>query len=107
MRQVWLLGLKLLTLGNNAPKLIIDIRNDFKKVGDLVNSGERVLIARPHNKNLVLLSEADFNELEKAKRNAEYIDKLNRSLQQLADGKVSTKTIEDLEQFEQHERHIG
>jgi antitoxin YefM len=75
----------------------IDIRNNFKKVSDLVSSGEKVLIARPHNENLVILSEKEYNELEKARRNAEYLDKIDRSLQQLAEGRIVAKTMEELE----------
>jgi antitoxin YefM len=75
----------------------IDMRNDFKRISDLVNSGEKVLIARPHNENLVVLSEREYNELEKARRNAEYLDKIDRSLQQAAEGRVVAKTMEQLE----------
>jgi antitoxin YefM len=50
----------------------IDVRNDFKRVSDIIRSGEKVLIARPHNENLVVLSEKEYNELEKARHNAEY-----------------------------------
>ena len=75
----------------------IDMRNDFKKVSDLVSSGEKVLIARPHNENLVVLSEKEYNELEKARRNAEYLEKIDRSIQQAADGRVVVKTMEELE----------
>ena len=75
----------------------IDMRNDFKKVSDLVNSGEKVLVARPHNENLVILSEKEYNELDKARRNAEYLDKIDRSLQQLSEGRVVVKTMEELE----------
>ena len=77
----------------------IDIRNDFKRVSEIVNSGEKVLIARPKNQNLVVLSEKDYNELEKAKRNAEYLAKLDMSMQQVEDGKVIVKTLEELEEM--------
>ena len=75
----------------------VDLRNDFRRVSDIINSGEMVLIARPKNQNLVVLSEKDYNALEKARRNAEYLLKLDVSLQQFADGKVVTKTLEELE----------
>ena len=75
----------------------IDLRNDFKRISEIINSGEKVLIARPKNQNLVVLSEKDYNELEKAKRNAEYLEKLDRSVKQLADGKTVVKTMEELE----------
>ena len=78
----------------------IDIRNDFKRIGDLVSSGEKVLIARPHNENLVILSEKEYNELERNRRNAEYLAMINKSMQELAEGKVVVKTIEELEAME-------
>ena len=77
----------------------VDFRNDFKRVSEIINSGETVLIARPKNQNLVVLSEKDYNELEKAKRNSEYLAKLDLSLQQLADGKIVTKNFEELEEM--------
>ena len=75
----------------------IDIRNDFKRVSDLINSGEKVLIARPRNENLVVLSEKEYNELDKARRNAEYLAKIDEAIQQVADGRVVVKTMEELE----------
>ena len=75
----------------------IDIRNDFKRISDLVNSGETVLIARPRNENLVVLSEKEYNELDKARRNAEYLAKIDEAIQQVADGRVVVKTMEELE----------
>ena len=78
----------------------IDMRNDFKKVSDLVKSGEKVLIARPHNENLVVLSEKEYNELDKARRNAEYLAKIDRSRQQLAEGNTYTFTTAELETME-------
>ncbi|MDR3013672.1 MAG: type II toxin-antitoxin system Phd/YefM family antitoxin [Chitinispirillales bacterium] len=75
----------------------VDLRNDFKRISALVSSGERVLIARPKNQNLVVLSERDYNELEKTKRNAEYIEKIDRSSRQLEEGRIVVKTMEELE----------
>ena len=74
----------------------MDLRNDFKRVSDLINSGEKVLIARPRNENLIVLSEREYNELDKARRNAEYLAKIEKSRQELADGKTYTFTMEDL-----------
>jgi len=78
----------------------IDFRNDFKRVSDLINAGERVLIARPRNENLVVLSEREYNELEKTRRNAEYLTMLDESVKQYADGHVVIKTMEELEDME-------
>ena len=78
----------------------VDLRNDFKKVSDIVTSGERVLISRPHNQNLVVLSERDYNELDKAHRNAEYLSMIKESRQQFTEGKTYTFTIDELYEME-------
>ena len=75
----------------------MDLRNDFKRVSDLINSGETILISRPHNENLVVLSEREYNELEKARRNAAYLAMLDESARQYAEGRVVVKTIDELE----------
>lgn len=75
----------------------IDVKNDFKRVSDLVNSGEKVLIARPRNENLVILTESEYNTLERARSNAEYVAKINNAIQQIADGRVVVKTMDELE----------
>jgi PHD/YefM family antitoxin component YafN of YafNO toxin-antitoxin module len=41
-----------------------DIRKDFKRVSQIAISGEPVLISRPHNENLVLISEKEFHRLQ-------------------------------------------
>jgi len=76
-----------------------DLRNDFGRISEIINSGERVLIAQPQSQNMVVLSERDYNELEKAKRNAEYLEKIDRSSRQIAEGKLVVKTMEELEEM--------
>jgi len=78
----------------------LDLRNDFKRVSDLVNSGEVVLIARPRNENLVVLSEKEYNELEKVRRNAEYLSVIDKSVQEASDGRTVSFTIDELEAME-------
>ena len=74
-----------------------DIRNDFKKVSNLIFTGEKILVSRPRNENLVILSEKEYNEREKLRRNSEYLAKLEHSFQQLAEGHTVVKTMEELE----------
>lgn len=76
-----------------------DIRNDFKKIGNLAYAGEKILISRPRNENLVILSEKEYNELEKIRRNYEYLAKIDRALKQVEDGRVVVKTMEELEEM--------
>lgn len=75
----------------------VDVRDDFKKVSDMVIAGEKVLITRPRNKNLVVMSEDEYNALERARSNAEYLNKLDRSIRQIAEGRVVVKTMAELE----------
>ncbi|MCL2140185.1 MAG: type II toxin-antitoxin system Phd/YefM family antitoxin [Dehalococcoidia bacterium] len=77
----------------------VDIRNDFKRVSNLVKSGEKVLIARPRNENMVVLSEKEYNALDKARRNAEYLAKIDRAVERVAEGRVIVKTMEELEEM--------
>ena len=48
-------------------------------------------------KNVVIISEERFNELEKAERNAAYLGKLERGLEQVRAGFGIVKTMEELE----------
>lgn len=74
-----------------------DIRNDFKAISEMVNSGESVLISRPHNQNLVVISEKLYNELERIRHNAEYLTKLDESHRQILEGRIVHKTMDELE----------
>ena len=49
----------------------IEARNAFKKLCDMVFHGETLVISRPRNENVVMVSESEYNEMMKAKRNAE------------------------------------
>jgi len=63
----------------------VDLRNDFKKVSDLVMSGEKVLISRPRNENLVVLSEQEYRKLEESNQNTKYNESLNNYSLQVAE----------------------
>ena len=77
----------------------IDLRDDFKRISDIVGSGEKVIISRPHNKNLILLTEKEYNEMDKARRNAEYLAKVDAAETEIAMGKVVVKTLDELEEM--------
>lgn len=55
-----------------------------------------MIVSRKENKNVVIISEAKYNELAKAKKNAEYLEKLNRADEQIKNGQVVTTTIDEL-----------
>ena len=75
----------------------VDLRNNFKEVSALICAGEKVVIARPRNENLVILSEKEYNELEKSRRNAEYLAKIDKAMDQLAKGEGQVHELIEVE----------
>ena len=46
-----------------------DLRQDFKSIANRIIQGEKVLISRPKNENIVMITEAEYNELDKLREN--------------------------------------
>lgn len=65
----------------------IDLKTRFKEFCDRAFNGESFIISRPQNENVVLMSEKEYAELEKHRRNAEYLAKLDRGFNQINAGK--------------------
>lgn len=73
-------------------------RSRFKAFCDRVtDNDETVIVTRKAEKNVVIISEERYNELEKAKRNAVYLSKMERGLEQVRAGHGITKTMDELE----------
>ena len=77
----------------------MDIRANIKKYFDLAFAGEPVIVSRKENKNVVVISEKEYNDLQKAKRNAEYLMHLDRSFEQLDREEVVVKSMKELERL--------
>lgn len=75
----------------------VDVKNNFKNICSQVFNGEIVMLSRPKNQNVVMISEAEYNRLEKARRNLEYLRMLDESDKQLSDGRIVEKTMDELE----------
>lgn len=78
----------------------MDVRDNFKSLCDKVFRGETLIISRPKNENVVMISEAEYNDMMKAKRNAEYLAMLDKSMAEAEAGGFITKTIAELEEYE-------
>lgn len=78
----------------------MDVRDNFKALCDKVFNGETLIISRPKNENIVMLSENEYNELMKAKRNADYLAMIDKSMAEAETGGFITKTITELESYE-------
>ena len=73
-------------------------RGRLKVLCDRVTvGGVTVIVNRTGETNVVIISEERFNELEKAERNAAYLGKLERGLEQVRAGFGIVKTMEELE----------
>ena len=75
----------------------MELRSNIKKYFDLAFGGEAVIVPRKENKNVVILSEREYKELEKARNNMAYLAKLDLADEQIRQGRVVVKTMEELE----------
>lgn len=77
------------------------IRENLKSYCDKVTDNrETVIVTRKGEKNVVLISLEEWNALQKAARNTEYLNKIDRSIADIKAGRTIEKTIEELEAFE-------
>jgi len=73
------------------------LRSNLKGYCDSITDDyETVIVTRKDEKNVVLISLAEYNALTKAARNAAYLSMLDRSMAQLEGGFIVTKTMEEL-----------
>ena len=76
------------------------IRSKLKYYCDKATAdNETVIVTRKDEKNVVIMSQDKYNAIIKATRNAEYLDMIDRSMEQIKQGKVVIKTIEELEEM--------
>lgn len=78
----------------------MDVRDNFKALCDKVFGGETLIVSRPKNENIVMMSEAQYNEMMKAKKNAEYLAMLDKSMAEAEAGGFVVKTIDELGDYE-------
>ena len=77
------------------------IRENLKTYCDRVtDNNETVIVTRTGEKNVVIISLDEWNSLQKAARNAEYLGKLDRAIADIKAGRVVVKSIEELEAME-------
>lgn len=76
-----------------------ELKANLKFYIDKAVNGDSVIITRPKKKNAVLIGEDEYNELLRTKENADYLYKMNTSIQQAKEGKVVVKSMEELERL--------
>ena len=72
----------------------------LKEWCDKIVMGETVVISRPRNENIYMINETEYNALQKAKRNAEYLAMIDESVSQLGRGETISLTLEELQAME-------
>jgi len=76
------------------------IRSKLKDYCDMAtDDNETVIVTRKDEKNVVIMSLEKYNDMMRAARNAEYLDMIDRSMEQIKQGKVVLKTIQELEEM--------
>ena len=76
------------------------VRSNLKDYCDkATDENETVIVTRKGEKNIVIMSLDKYNAFMKALRNAEYLDKIDNSIEQIEKGKVVTKTMDELEEM--------
>ena len=76
------------------------VRSNLKDYCDkATDENETVIVTRKGKKNIVIMSLDKYNAFMKALRNAEYLDKIDKSIEQIEKGKVVTKTMDELEEM--------
>lgn len=78
----------------------MDVRNNFKSLCEKVFNGETLIISRPKNENVVMMSEMQYNEIMKAKRNAEYLAMLDKSMAEAEAGGLIARKVDELGAYE-------
>ena len=78
-----------------------NVRENFKGYCDrVVDDNETLIVTRKNDKNVVIISLDEWNELQKIARNAEYLAGIDRSLADVKAGRVITKTLDELKAME-------
>ena len=78
----------------------MDVRENFKSFCDKVFNGETLIVSRPKNQNVVMMSEEKYNDIMKSKRNAEYLNMLDESMSEAESGKFVLKSMDELGEYE-------
>ena len=78
----------------------MDVRENFKALCVRVFLGETLIVSRPKNENVVIMSETEYNEIMRAKRNADYLAMLDKSMAEAEAGGFIVKNIDELGAYE-------
>lgn len=77
-----------------------NVRDNFQEWCDKIRMGETIVIPDSENQKIYMMNETEYNELQKAKQNAEYLTMLDERIERLNNGEGIHKTMEELRAME-------
>jgi PHD/YefM family antitoxin component YafN of YafNO toxin-antitoxin module len=81
----------------------VKLHDNYEEVFDMAAGGEPLIVASAKRRDVVVISKAEFDRLERNYQNAEYIAKLDKALDDYEAGKGISVTLEELREMERHD----
>ncbi|MDD4123829.1 MAG: type II toxin-antitoxin system Phd/YefM family antitoxin, partial [Bacilli bacterium] len=76
---------------------ITSFRNNLReKLEEVVSEKVRLIVTRSNDKNVIIMSENEYNDLIKIINNFNYTKKLQKSVKEIEEGKVVSFTLDEL-----------
>lgn len=63
-----------------------DVKYHFKDLCARIINGETLIVSRPKNENIVMISESEYTELETARRNADFKTMIDKRFEAMERG---------------------
>ena len=80
---------------------ITSFRNNLReKLEEVVSEKVRLIVTRSNDKNVIIMSENEYNDLIKIINNFNYTKKLQKSVKEIEEGKVVSFTLDELKRYE-------
>ena len=73
-----------------------DLIDDFNVYCEKVYDGEVLIVSRPKNENIIMMSESEYNKIMKEIRNAQYLEMLDKSIMEANEGDFVVETIDEV-----------
>lgn len=73
-----------------------DLIDDFNVYCEKVYKGEVLIVSRPKNENIIMMSESEYNKIMKEIRNAQYLEMLDKSITEANEGDFVVETIDEV-----------
>lgn len=73
-----------------------DVRSNMKTYFDTAYNGEAVFVPRVGNRNVYIISEKEYAELQRAKKNSDYLKGIQESISSRSFREMLSESVEEL-----------